>query len=152
MNCLKRKRKYCFVLLYLFVIILNTFTVAFLSGNFAIKMERFEVHVAAAPTPCKRLAFITNTFSRWRFLSTVKHFSSWNRMGIVIYASWPKLNSYQIVYSFVKRVKKNHSTQLINIEMIKNNSTNVVSCPIQNIFLIKIIWIFIFKFSLNVKS
>ena len=28
-----------------------TLTVAFLSGNLAIKMERFEVHVAAAPTP-----------------------------------------------------------------------------------------------------
>ena len=28
-----------------------TLTVAFLSGNLAIKMERFEVQVAAAPTP-----------------------------------------------------------------------------------------------------
>ena len=34
-----------------------TFTVAFLSGNLAIKMERLEVHVAAAPTPFETVLF-----------------------------------------------------------------------------------------------
>ena len=29
----------------------TTFTVAFLSGNFAMRIDRLEVHVAAAPTP-----------------------------------------------------------------------------------------------------
>ncbi len=32
----------------------NTLMVAFLSGNLAIRMDRLEVQVAAAPTPFKR--------------------------------------------------------------------------------------------------
>ena len=31
----------------------QAFTVDFLSGNFAMRIERFEVQVAAAPAPCK---------------------------------------------------------------------------------------------------
>ena len=31
----------------------QAFTVDFLSGNLAIRMDRFEVQVAAAPAPCK---------------------------------------------------------------------------------------------------
>ena len=34
-----------------------TLTVAFLSGNLAIKMERLEVHVAAAPTPFETVLY-----------------------------------------------------------------------------------------------
>ena len=40
-----------FVLKKLKISVYETLTVAFLSGNLAIKMERLEVQVAAAPTP-----------------------------------------------------------------------------------------------------
>ena len=39
----------------------TTFTVAFLSGNFAMRIDRLEVHVAAAPTPFK-YAFLKHHF------------------------------------------------------------------------------------------
>ena len=41
----------------------HAFTVDFLSGNFAIRIERLEVHVAAAPTPL--ILNITQIFEKW---------------------------------------------------------------------------------------